>query len=179
MADSIVSSRCQENLTRLIRRLAPHNFTLHHGDLSSRGSFATQSHSIHVSSGRISQNIPEARQHGGITGLFLPIRPNRYGSNYCTLISPRAELTLSPQQQPSLSDLCTIAADNKDTLMAAISDLCLNIQAIAGRVQEMEKVTAYKGIYAASTRLLTPTPCNSEISTFIWRIWTTVGDAIT
>lgn len=48
-------------------------------------------------------------------------------------------------QQPSLNDLCTIAADIKDTMSAVISDLCLDIQALTGRVHEVEKVTAQEG----------------------------------
>lgn len=47
----------------------------------------------------------------------------------------------SPQHL-SLHDLCTIAAGIKDALSAAISELCLDIHAIADRVHEVEKITA-------------------------------------
>lgn len=45
-------------------------------------------------------------------------------------------------QQPSLNDLRAVAADIKDTLFAAITDLRHEIQAIAGRVQRIESTTA-------------------------------------
>lgn len=47
----------------------------------------------------------------------------------------------STEQHLSLHDLRTIAADIKDTLEAAITDLRHDIQAIAGRVQEVERAT--------------------------------------
>lgn len=50
------------------------------------------------------------------------------------------------QQQPSLSNLRTIATDIKDTLTAVITDLRLDIQAIAGRVQEVEKNANHQGL---------------------------------
>lgn len=51
-------------------------------------------------------------------------------------------IVLSPHQQPSLNDLRSVAADIKDTLTAAITDLRIDIQAITGRVQAVEKTAA-------------------------------------
>lgn len=48
-------------------------------------------------------------------------------------------IVLTPHQQPSLNDLCSVAEDIKDTLTAAITDLKMEIQAISGRVQAVEK----------------------------------------
>lgn len=52
---------------------------------------------------------------------------------------------LTPNSQPSLQDLHSVAQDIKNTLTAAltaaITDLKIDIQAIAGRVQEVEKTT--------------------------------------
>lgn len=47
-------------------------------------------------------------------------------------------------QQPSLNDLRTIAADIKDTLLAAITDLQHDIQALADMVREVECTTAHQ-----------------------------------
>lgn len=63
------------------------------------------------------------------------------------------EILLTSHQPPSLNDLRSVAADIKDTLtvamMAAISDLRIDIQSIAGRVQEVEKMTASETIRKA------------------------------
>lgn len=56
--------------------------------------------------------------------------------------SAQRESSKSPQQHLSLHDLRTIAADIKDTLSEALSELRLDIHAKADRVHEVEKVTA-------------------------------------
>lgn len=50
------------------------------------------------------------------------------------------------QKKSSLSDLRTIATDIKDTMSAIITDLHHDIQAIADRVQNVEKKAAHQGL---------------------------------
>lgn len=56
-----------------------------------------------------------------------------------------------PQQHLSIQDLKTIAADIKDTLSAAISELRLDINELADRVHEVERVTAQQVIILRRT----------------------------
>lgn len=51
------------------------------------------------------------------------------------------------QQHPSLNNFSTITADIKVTLTAANLDLCLDIQNLACRVQEVEKMVTQHGTY--------------------------------
>lgn len=67
------------------------------------------------------------------------------GSAPTHLPSPLAERPQPQQPQLNLSDLHTIAADIKDTLSATITNLCHDIQALAGRVQHVEWTIAYQG----------------------------------
>lgn len=53
--------------------------------------------------------------------------------------------SMRQHNQPSLSDLRSIAVDIKDTMSAAITDLRHDIQALMGQVQEMEKNAAHQG----------------------------------
>lgn len=56
--------------------------------------------------------------------------------------SANGEIILIPHQQPSMNDLRSMAADIKDSLMAAITDPRIHFQAIMGRVQAVKKTAA-------------------------------------
>lgn len=55
-------------------------------------------------------------------------------------------MVLTPHQYSSLSNPRSVPADIKETPTAAITDLWIDIQWIAGRVQEVEKVTAQQSM---------------------------------
>lgn len=57
---------------------------------------------------------------------------------------PPMAASQTSHQQPSLNDLCTVETDIKDSLFAAIMDLRHKIQAIAERVQAVEKKAAHQ-----------------------------------
>lgn len=115
---------------------------------SSRTSSASRSRSPRDIHGPASQNIPE---------IFRTQRSNMAASSSAaTPAQSLAGITLTPTelppaipagtqppiQQPSLNDLHTVAADIKNTLFAAITDLRHEIQAITGRVLEVERTAA-------------------------------------
>lgn len=116
---------------------------------SSRGSSASRSRSPRETTGNLTQNIPEMFRTQASN--MAPTRGPSQASGLTHSSTPRSSqdtegIVLMPQQQPSLHDLRSISADIKDTLTAAlttaISDLRVDIQSIAGRVQEIEKTTA-------------------------------------
>lgn len=89
---------------------------------------------------------------------------------------PRSCSLKSLQQQPSLNDLHTIAADIKDTLSAAIAELCIDVRAINLRMQEVEKTTAQQCsvIHQVNCKV----DFTLETSIVRWRIWKTEAEAI-
>lgn len=112
----------------------------------SRSSSASRSRSPRDLTGRISQNIPEMFRSQ--SGNMAPTRgpPQSAGLTAGTDTSPdNGAVILTPHSHPSLHDLHSVAADIKNTLTAAltaaITDLRIDIQSIAGRVQEVEKTT--------------------------------------
>lgn len=66
-------------------------------------------------------------------------------------------IVLTPHQQPSLNHLRSVAADIKDSLTAAITELRIDIQAITGRVQAVEKTTALHSSAISKTHLTVDT----------------------
>lgn len=67
--------------------------------------------------------------------------------------------TLPSHRQPSLQDLQAVAADIKDTLFSAITDLRHELQAITGRIQRVEdnamlQQSTVKNIHHKSTATL-------------------------
>lgn len=113
---------------------------------SSRSSSASRSRSPRDLTGRISQNIPEMfRTHSGNMALTRG-SPQTAGPEAGAISSSNTgAVILTPHSQPSLQDLHSVAMDIKNSLTAAltaaITELKIDIQAIAGRVQEVEKTT--------------------------------------
>lgn len=115
---------------------------------SSRGTSQSRSRSPRETAGRTSQTIPE---------IFRTQRSNMASSPPASASSrnqdgivltptehshPPQESSLPAHRQPSLQDLQAVAADIKDTLFSAISDLRHELQAITGRIQRVEDKTA-------------------------------------
>lgn len=124
---------------------------------SSRGSSQSRSRSPREPTGRTNHTIPE---------IFRTQRPNRAAPLPAS--TPSQELTgilLTPTdphtphmendgtslRQPSLRDLQAVAADIKDTLFSAISDLRHELQAISGRMQRVEEDVALQGSATKAT----------------------------
>lgn len=112
---------------------------------SFRSASATQSCSPRDQGIQLSRNIPELfqTQHRAIMTASRP----PFGSPPCLLkalftqeLSSIASGSHSAPT-PSLDDLNKIAADIKNTLLAEISDLRTDINAIASRVREVERTT--------------------------------------
>lgn len=130
-------------LPQVFRATQEVHFTAdHHTNMgtASRNSSTTRSRSPCEQKGGLSQNIPEifrtqlsnmaASCHGQSQAAALALTGIQL--SHTTMVM--RENSDHPQQHPSFQDLHTIAADIKDTLSGAISDLRLDIHAIADRV---------------------------------------------
>lgn len=116
---------------------------------SSRSSSASRSRSPRGQTDRISHNIPEMFRTQ--PSNMAPGRGSSQSAGLMTgsssqISSDDGGVVLTPHLQPSLQDLRSVATDIKETLTAAltaaITDLKIDIQLVAGRVQDIEKVTA-------------------------------------
>lgn len=137
---------------------------------ASRTSSASRSRSPRDLNGGIPQNHPELfRSQAGTMATAFTSQNTQHqltGSNDGAVSSPHSEnneggIVLSPHsdtvQQPSLNDLRSVAADIKNTLTAAITDLRIDIQAITGRVMAVEKITASHSTELRKNHLLIDT----------------------
>lgn len=109
---------------------------------SSRSSSASRSRSLLDLTGRISKNIPEMfwTQAGNMAPTQGSPPSTGLTTGASTPLSPdNGEIVLTPHQHSSLNDLRSVAAYIKDTLTAAITDLRIDIQSVAGRVPLMER----------------------------------------
>lgn len=111
---------------------------------SSRGSSQSRSRSPRGIASNSGQTIPEIfRTQRTVMASSPPASNATLPHSEITLTSTDASTAPQPQQlpshrQPSLHDLQTVAADIKDTLFSAITDLRRELQAITGRMQRVE-----------------------------------------
>lgn len=119
---------------------------------SSRSCSAPRTRSPRDMTGRLSQHTPEMFRTQ--TGNMAPSQSSQGPHQTTSLTSGTAttsqnkpgngDIILMTQQHPSLHNLHSVAADIKDTLLATITDLRIDIQTITGRAQEVEKIAAHQ-----------------------------------
>lgn len=111
---------------------------------SSRGPSQSRSRSPRGTTSNNSHTIPEIFRTQRTTMASSPPASNTSQSHTEITLTPTdISNTPLPQPlpshwQPSLQDLQTVAADIKDTLFSAITDLRHELQAITGRIQRVE-----------------------------------------
>lgn len=116
---------------------------------ASRNSSASRSSSPWEQDGHLSHNIPEmfrtprgnmASSRNGQSQAAAPSLTGMLSAPPAVAPSGMGGIEVSPPPHVNLHDLRAIAADIKDTLSAAISELRLDIHALSDRVHEVEKV---------------------------------------
>lgn len=106
---------------------------------------ATPSHSPRDTGTQLSRYIPEIfrSRSSKVTPSTQASSASRAASRSPskTAHTPRLEPSTPAAESLSLDDLKAITADIKDTLSAAISDVCLGMQAMTSRLEDVEETT--------------------------------------